>query len=313
MLHGSPLPATARRRHDRRMPSTSRNLGLRRAASYTRGRRHSAGRCISQDVPNASSVGNQLLVDSNTSALGTDDDTPNANGVGNPLLVKPDTSSLASVHQRVDHEQEVDHAQEVDNGGAWGYWHPSDWEGLHSISFARIVWRVLVFVVLVVSHTSHHEMLRHQAQLSISEGDVDAFNGTTLEEMGVLRRSARAVRRGTARPSHNATGNKVFFLQFPPLQKTSVLACEMYAFLSSLALVPAMRSAGLDNVDINGLRRLASTLDTQVARRIDTHDEKQEVNLHFAKEVKALKLKHTSVPLKSYAKQFKAPSKSKHH
>ena len=93
----------------------------------------------------------------------------------------------------------------------------------------------------------------------------------------------------------------------------SVLACEVYAFLSSLALVPAMRSAGLDNVDINGLRRLANTLDTQVARRIDTHDEKQEVNLHFAKEVKALKLKHTSVPLKSYAKQFKAPSKSKHH
>ena len=144
MLHGSPLPATARRRHDRRMPSTSRNLGLRRAASYSRGRRHSAGRRIFQDVLNASSVGNQLLVDSdtsslapnvdslfsNTSALATDDDTPNANGVGNPLLVKPDTSSLASVHQRVDHEQEVDHQQEVDNGEAWGYWHPQDWGNL---------------------------------------------------------------------------------------------------------------------------------------------------------------------------------------
>ena len=64
-----------------------------------------------------------------------------------------------------------------------------------------------------------------------------------------------------------------------------------------------MRGADLAKANEDGLSKLSQLLDEHELEHIKTHPEQMEVDKHFAVEIKELKLKHVSVPLRSYAKQ----------
>ena len=86
----------------------------------------------------------------------------------------------------------------------------------------------------------------------------------------------------------------------------SVLACEVYALLSSLNLVPSMQEADLNRADYNGLMKLSDMLNKTPLVPVQDHPEQNAVCQHFASEIRRLKLPHTSVPLKTYARQCRS-------